>query len=900
MPWLELMDTKKWPHEAYERLREEKKQQIFNAETQSLEATQSISAAPISSDSNLANSPIFNVKINSDGDLLAVVTKNLEDLKRFFRHTNLLKCSREELTQTVLDYGTGGAVEPSDYKHIVTRLIDSDSITNIGELHFVEDFLLKLYHNFDREQYSVVDASEIIAALCILSPGSKSEKLAFIFNLYDEAGQGMLEKYQMHCFLRALLVTLSTIATIIPSGEGIDGSKRDEQLSVDVSSLEMTELVFSQASQFDDSAVAAHSVTFDAFADWYTYGGHTAMPWLELLDLSKWASGVDVNDYAEDAEALQESVSGRSRKQSFLGDQDYLSPSGIVDPYGTARPAVFEFIISSTGSKMRICEKDIEMIGDTIRLARFKDRTVDEVSGIFSVAASSSSQKMKVNRLSLEEFESCVVEILTSGSDNLLNQQLESDEFEFVSAVLAGIFHSLGSYEDEDSFGTAAFDELVAGFSVFVGKGSKSEKLATLFDVFDIDQAGLISRHTLWRYIRSILASLCHLTEVISGDDTSSSASGSAISAGDSTFNRVIDQAVDELIHDIFAYRDAEHGGDADSTFGDSLISFDTFAQWYTYGGFEKCAWLELLDHRKWLPSSSSDAPRQRSNVEGAPVDEVSNTENQLDSLFEFQIDANGRKMIVCSEDCEILKYLLYISKLDSVSPVAVTRAMEAVLGLNADGAAKKKADGFEGTDLGINNGEPIGFDTFFSAIKMLLVESFEVRKQMEQEFFLLTLRNIHHAFTRAESDARVLVQGRNLSAGKVFAALLTSGMLIFTRGSKSEKLAIAFDLFCSTDGASSTRLNIEMFSLFLMSFMVVISTMTRHGRSQDTGVLHLAAMGIARQVFIAIGSSKSISSDETLLPEDITFQEFADWYTIEGHELVPWLELLDLRKWHL
>merc|ERR1712138_386078 len=29
-----------------------------------------------------------------------------------------------------------------------------------------------------------------------------------------------------------------------------------------------------------------------------------------------------------------------------------------------------------------------------------------------------------------------------------------------------------------------------------------------------------------------------------------------------------------------------------------------------------------------------------------------------------------------------------------------------------------------------------------------------------------------------------------------------------------------------------------------------------------------------------------------------ISFEEFADWYTNEGYNIIPWIELLDLRKW--
>ena len=35
------------------------------------------------------------------------------------------------------------------------------------------------------------------------------------------------------------------------------------------------------------------------------------------------------------------------------------------------------------------------------------------------------------------------------------------------------------------------------------------------------------------------------------------------------------------------------------------LISFETFASWYTNGGYEVAAWLELLDHKKWLFAST-------------------------------------------------------------------------------------------------------------------------------------------------------------------------------------------------------------------------------------------------------------------------------------------------------
>ena len=47
------------------------------------------------------------------------------------------------------------------------------------------------------------------------------------------------------------------------------------------------------------------------------------------------------------------------------------------------------------------------------------------------------------------------------------------------------------------------------------------------------------------------------------------------------------------------------------------------------------------------------------------------------------------------------------------------------------------------------------------------------------------------------------------------------------------------------------------------------------------------AARGLQRKVFASVGPTNYI-----------TFQDFADWYTVEGHTVVPWLELLDINKW--
>ena len=171
--------------------------------------------------------------------------------------------------------------------------------------------------------------------------------------------------------------------------------------------------------------------------------------------------------------------------------------------------------------------------------------------------------------------------------------------------------------------------------------------------------------------------------------------------------------------------------------------------------------------------------------------------------------------------------------------------------------------------------------DSFLRFVDHLCPAARMSKKETERDFFRVTMGHFYETFEQADVDTvvgeRRLVQARS--------AMLCSGMLLFCRGSKSEKLAMAFDMFVTP--GETDAVDKEMFSLFLLSFMIMISSLTRHGQHVDTGVLHLAARGMARIVYDAVGPTRYI-----------TFQDFADWYTTEGHELVPWLELLDVSKW--
>ena len=698
-----------------------------------------------------------------------------------------------------------------------------------------------------------------------------------------------MERYQLHCFIRCLLVTLSTLATVEVKEDGSDRST-----SVDLTALEVTDMVFNEIAKNDQ-------VTFDDFADWYTNVGHHVIPWLELLDLDKWFQGRDRSVAAEQTRAavanspakveerqrareqeeqyrsyradssdspMPPNLIGRSRKQSFLNEEEAEESRD--------QPPLFEFVLSPTsGSKLSVYPKDVEMIVDTVRLACLQQSSVEDIWGMFGVARQDDTTKT----MTLEQFQHSLYNMFRKGGH--AGVFLEEDEFEFVSAVLSGVFHSIEAGGEincnSDSLDPPCVrvDELIGSFSVFVGIGSKSEKLAAIFDTFDNDCDGLINRATLKRYIRCVLSSLGHLTMVVPGIgqfDTLLKADDEGVDSSDSTFNRVVRQVCHDVVDDIWKYRNILYPEGKDM---DDMISFETFASWYTHGGYEMAAWLELLDHKKWLRMGNQAATSPSSNIQEQDEEEE-DTDNKVtprdyaipsrrqsiyDPLFEFPIDSSHR-IIICRQDCQILNYLLWICKLNEVKPIEAVSAMSKILSNKGYSGAVNEED-------------------FFSFVNLLCPSSRMSKKETERTFFNSTMKQFYDSFSMADIDT--VVGDRRLVQAK--SAMLCSGMMLFCNGPKSQKLAMSFDMFVVP--GEKDVVDKEMFSLFLLSFMIMISSLTLHGQSLDTGVLHLAARGLARLVYDAVGPTRYI-----------TFQDFADWYTAEGHEVVPWLELLDINKW--
>ena len=130
----------------------------------------------------------------------------------------------------------------------------------------------------------------------------------------------------------------------------------------------------------------------------------------------------------------------------------------------------------------------------------------------------------------------------------------------------------------------------------------------------------------------------------------------------------------------------------------------------------------------------------------------------------------------------------------------------------------------------------------------------------------------------------------------KVNAIELACGFTVLCSGRKSDKLEHLFEMLDQDNDSLVSR---EDITKFLQSFLTVLTCVSSSLSyldgtpcGTDSKAASKAAMAgaewAASQVF------------HTLKPrrDKICFDDFADWYTRGGYQNIPWLELLDLKKW--
>jgi len=145
---------------------------------------------------------------------------------------------------------------------------------------------------------------------------------------------------------------------------------------------------------------------------------------------------------------------------------------------------------------------------------------------------------------------------------------------------------------------------------------------------------------------------------------------------------------------------------------------------------------------------------------------------------------------------------------------------------------------------------------------------------------------------------------------GKVDAAELACGFTVLCNGKKSDKLEYAFDVLDVNNQGKLARSDV---SNYLRSFLTVLLCVTTSSHLSsnpaEDSVLLMTGKPCDRDAVTMARAANTGSEWATgqafkgcyagrKEQDCLNFDDFADWYTRKGYSCIPWLELLDLRKW--
>mmetsp|Transcript_13788 Transcript_13788/g.28223 ORF Transcript_13788/g.28223 Transcript_13788/m.28223 type:complete len:1069 (-) Transcript_13788:18-3224(-) len=404
----------------------------------------------------------------------------------------------------------------------------------------------------------VANLAEIMSGLSLFCKGEKSSKLAFGFELFDSSSASSLSDEQLYRFLRSLLAMIFSC-----TAQGLSMSTSEMKRMVRSTSIALTSMVMAKMHE-----KGLQRVSFDDFGDWYNEGGYEACPWLELLALRKWTSGVDYDD--DDHDDDDEYEGEEDEEENYDGEEDGgegdYDDDDENDDAQASDPDSLTFGVHLPGphqegpTLVSFNKDDVAKVTELVVRTGLANMDFREVCNLFITTSESNG-----GYITKSQFDSCIRSLIPG------SRMTDKEERQRISSTLSGFFYA---FDRERSESVDAV-ELAAGFCMLCA-GSKSDKLAYAFEVVDEDLDGKLSRRATWRFARSFLTLLIKI----------SSATTEAMEEDE--FFQFVDSASVWTAAAVFQRGKAK------------FIKFDNFADWYTEGGYEYASWLELLDLRKW------------------------------------------------------------------------------------------------------------------------------------------------------------------------------------------------------------------------------------------------------------------------------------------------------------
>jgi Ca2+-binding EF-hand superfamily protein len=669
----------------------------------------------------------------------------------------------------------------------------------------------------------------------------------------------------------------SSLATLRDEDDH-SGLKKEIQ---DVATYAADDLLNFAAKNSKSPSLEETSVDFALFSSWYNADGGVIIPWIELLQLSKWKAP---------SKNVPKQISETTGSANDTNDES--SPGSLMAEDDKSRTLVsFDFTDVGSPSSMlvNISEDNLVALQELVHRTQLIQRSASDVCKLLLQGGTVRSTNTGKELLTLrkEDFRRLLRSIIP---DYVYTQLKPGEETAFHQS-----FDDFFVWFEDRKFGLhegeVNLKEFAVGFSFFCA-GNKSTKLATGFELLDNKNRGYLTEDQLLRYLQSYLTMLVGMSLLRPVNKINS--------------NRPLTREKRKTM------REAIENG-AKWTLGHFLrasgqtkneYTFEKFASWYSEGGYNTAPWLELLDLGKVMsligeagspialpPVETSKVlqtterrPRVRDRVSSLRRHHLAKTGLPPEILFTFPL-GNRRSLVVLKDDATYVRAVVEKLGLLSMKPDDLWSALSS--------AVEKRRPPTSPSEVAIY----VNMDTFVQSMQDVCPVSSRKRPNQDRPMYHISssvdelLSNFFLCFDIDQCDSVALDE-------------LMGGLTLLCGGKKSHKLAFAFSIFDTRPGVSGRgkkrgvvhSLSGEDLFLFLRSILIVTFSTCRQSLDLTDEMVSRCIADTANMICNDVMRHQW----ETKRLDRLNFDEFGQWYNDGGFERAPWLELLDLRKWVL
>lgn len=241
-------------------------------------------------------------KSNERGYIVSISSRRVQLLKHLITESHLNNIDITAACEKIIVEADGKKLSKDKFDSAMRNVVALSS--GISQMStdtqtLLSDLLTEVFKSFDYSKSGEVDATELACGFTVLCGGRKSDKLEYAFELLDKRRSGLVSRTEMVRYLQSFLTVLLSICSCsigrepaekdVLTGQDGDSCQTIVPRVIGWGSSWATEEVFkSTSSKKKEIDGGIEHINFDSFAEWYTKGGYSSIPWLELLDLKKW------------------------------------------------------------------------------------------------------------------------------------------------------------------------------------------------------------------------------------------------------------------------------------------------------------------------------------------------------------------------------------------------------------------------------------------------------------------------------------------------------------------------------------------------------------------------------------------------------------------------------------